>query len=146
MSRYFTRDEAQRLLPRVSRSVREAVNLKSEYGRIDVELREYTGRMMMLGGAIPNHDHVLGLRTRRDEQVRRLKQLIEEIHELGCLVKDLDMGLLDFPTLYHGNEVYLCWKLGEEEIIFWHGTTEGFKGRKPIDEEFLDNHQGRAEA
>ena len=146
MPRFFTRDEAHRLLPRAARAVREAVDLKTEFQRADGELREYTGRMMMLGGAIPNHDRVLGLRTRRDEQARRLKQVMDDISELGCLLKDLDLGLLDFPTLYHGEEVYLCWKLGEDEIGFWHGVREGYGGRKPIDEEFLANHEGRAEA
>jgi hypothetical protein len=146
MPRYFTRDEAHRVLPRAGRAVREAIELKSEYQRIDSELREYTGRIMMLGGAIPNHDQVLGLRTNRDEQARRLKAVIDDLNELGCLLKDLDMGLLDFPTLYHGDEVYLCWKLGEDEISFWHGVNEGYAGRKAIDAEFLANHRGRSEA
>jgi hypothetical protein len=146
MPRYFTRDEAHRLLPHVARAVSEAINLKTDYQRADSELREYTGRMMMLGGAIPDRDHVLGLRSRRDDGARRLKQTIDDIHELGCVLKDLDVGLLDFPTLYHGQEVYMCWKVGEDEIEFWHGINEGFAGRKPIDEEFLTNHGGGAEA
>ena len=50
--------------------------------------------------------------------------------------------LVDFPTLFKGVEVYLCWKLGEPAIDFWHGIDEGFRGRKPIDKEFLDHHRG----
>jgi hypothetical protein len=146
MPRYFTRDEAHRLLPQAARAVREAVDLKDAYQQADAELRQYTNRIMMLGGAIPNHDEFLGRRAGRDEHARRLKQVIDGIHELGCLLKDLDVGLLDFPTLYHGQEVYLCWKLGEDEIEFWHGVSEGFGGRKPIDAEFLANHRGGAEA
>jgi hypothetical protein len=57
-------------------------------------------------------------------------------------VKDLDIGLVDFPTTFNGVEVYLCWKLGEPGIEFWHGVEEGFRGRKPIDREFLENHRG----
>ena len=64
------------------------------------------------------------------------------IQENGVVVKDLDIGLIDFPTLFRGEEVYLCWKLGETGIRFWHGLDEGFRGRKPIDEEFLANHRG----
>jgi hypothetical protein len=63
---------------------------------------------------------------------------------MGVLVKDLDIGLIDFLTHYQGREVCLCWKLGEERIRFWHGTGEGFAGRKPIDGEFLENHRGDA--
>jgi hypothetical protein len=57
-------------------------------------------------------------------------------------VKDLELGLLDFPTLYRGKEVCLCWRLGEPEIAFWHEVDEGYKGRKPIDQAFLENHRG----
>jgi hypothetical protein len=67
---------------------------------------------------------------------------VEEVQEMGCLVKDLDMGLVDFPTTFRGEEVYLCWKLGEEEIAFWHGVDEGFRGRKAIDRDFRAHHQG----
>ena len=55
-------------------------------------------------------------------------------------IKDLEIGLIDFPTLFRGQEVYLCWKLGEDKIRFWHGIHEGFRGRKAIDQDFLDNH------
>jgi hypothetical protein len=61
---------------------------------------------------------------------------------MGVLVKDLDTGLVDFPTLFRGVEVYLCWKLGENGIEFWHGVEEGFRGRKSIDQDFLDHHEG----
>jgi len=64
------------------------------------------------------------------------------VQEIGCLIKDIDVGLVDFPTSLRGVEVYLCWKLGESGISFWHGVDEGFRGRKPIDKDFLDNHQG----
>jgi len=60
--------------------------------------------------------------------------VIEQVQEFGCVIKDLDMGLIDFPTLLRGVEVYLCWKLGEPTIAHWHGTSEGFASRKPIDE------------
>ncbi len=81
-------------------------------------------------------------KNRREAAAAALKQTIEKIQEFGCLVKDLDIGLIDFPTLFQGEEVYLCWKLGEVGIRFWHGIHEGFRGRKPIDAEFLEHHQG----
>jgi hypothetical protein len=70
----------------------------------------------------------------------RLKAAVEGIEEAGAVIKDLDRGLVDFPTMLHGNEVYICWLLGEEDVAYWHGVDEGFAGRKAIDRDFLDNH------
>ena len=75
-----------------------------------------------------------GARLQRERAAESLKKAIESIHESGCVIKDLDIGLLDFPTLFRGEEVYLCWKLGEPKITHWHGLEEGFAGRKPIDD------------
>ena len=83
-------------------------------------------------------------RERREGAAERLQSILEAVQEHGCLVKDLDTGLLDFPTLYRGSEVYLCWRLGETRIEFWHAIEDGFRGRKPIDEQFLANHTGEA--
>ena len=61
---------------------------------------------------------------------------MEQIEESGCVVKDLDIGLIDFPAMLGEQQVFLCWKLGEPRIEYWHGVHEGFAGRKPIDDEF----------
>ena len=98
--------------------------------------------MMMMGGVAVDRDRALDSRSRRDRATAELRSVIEEVQEIGCLIKDLDIGLIDFPTTYHGNEVYLCWKLGESGIEYWHGIDEGFRGRKPIDQDFLDHHEG----
>jgi hypothetical protein len=58
---------------------------------------------------------------------------VERLDELGVTVKDLDLGLLDFPSLYDGREVELCWRVGEDAVEFWHEIGEGYAGRKPID-------------
>jgi hypothetical protein len=97
---------------------------------------------MVLGGVLVDHSQILEQKNRRESTALHLKEALERVQENGCLVKDLDLGLVDFPTRYHGEEVYLCWKLGEKRIQFWHGVQEGFRGRKPIDQEFLDHHQG----
>ena len=78
----------------------------------------------------------------KEQALERLKHFLAEIENSGCLVKDLDTGLVDFPTMLDGGEVYLCWKLGEKHIGFWHRTDEGFQGRKSIDHDFLDRHRG----
>jgi hypothetical protein len=142
VTRYFTLQQAERLLPDVERAIREAIGLKADYQQAETELRSAMQRVMMLGGVDLNRGAFMELRTRREAQAERLKAVIDQIHEVGCLVKDLDIGLIDFPTLFRGEEVYLCWKLGEDGIAFWHGMEEGFRGRKAIDSEFLENHQG----
>ena len=83
--------------------------------------------------------------ARRDSAAAQLRDSMEAIEKLGCLLKDLDIGLADFPTLYRGREAYLCWKLGETAIRFWHGVDEGFAGRKPIDRDFVENHGGETD-
>ena len=64
---------------------------------------------------------------------RRGVACVERLDELGVVVKDLDLGLLDFPALRDGEEVELCWHVGEDAVAYWHGIGEGFAGRKPID-------------
>jgi hypothetical protein len=59
-------------------------------------------------------------------------RLINRIEAHGCVVKDLDLGLLDFPSLREGRPIYLCWKAGETHLAHWHGTEEGFADRKPL--------------
>ena len=63
-----------------------------------------------------------------------MAKCVNQIHGLGAQVKDADEGLVDFPTLRDGEEVLLCWKLGEDEVAFWHGLEDGFAGRRPVEE------------
>ena len=63
-----------------------------------------------------------------------LSELREELEEIGCELKDFELGLVDFPSMREDREVHLCWKLGESQIGFWHEAAAGFKGRQPIDE------------
>ena len=68
------------------------------------------------------------------EEAKGVAKCVNQIHGLGAQVKDADEGLVDFPTLREGEEVLLCWKLGEDEIAFWHGLEDGFSGRRPVEE------------
>ena len=72
------------------------------------------------------------MQERLDEEVAGIARCVARIHEAGGLVKDLDAGLVDFPARREGVEVLLCWRLGEDEVGFWHGLEEGFSGRKPL--------------
>jgi hypothetical protein len=142
MPQRFTLVEAESLLPVVEKLLREAVALKTRYEELQGALSAFNQRVMMTGGMVVDRETVIKNRQRRDECGQKLKSVIEEIQASGCLIKDLDIGLVDFPTMFHGREVYLCWKLGEKGINFWHGTDEGFAGRKPVDQDFLENHRG----
>ena len=142
MPKRFTLAEAQSLIPHLSRLLREAINLKSEYAEAERALQSFRERVMTMGGVVLDRERALSAKNRRDSAAGRLRHAIEQVQELGCVVKDLDTGLVDFPTLFRGQEVYLCWKLGEPQIEFWHGVQEGFAGRKPIDQDFRDGHQG----
>ncbi len=68
-----------------------------------------------------------------EQLAKEAAEAIRELGELGVVVKDLDLGLLDFPGLRDGEEVELCWQVGEDEVAFWHPLEAGFRGRKPID-------------
>lgn len=142
MPRYFSLNEAQGMIPRVEDAVRAAIGLKAEYQQAEHALRAFSQRLMISGGMVVDREKVIGLQRSRAVAAERLQEAMEAIEQFGCLVKDLDIGLLDFPTLYRGREVYLCWRLGETAIEFWHGVDEGFRGRKPIDSDFLEHHTG----
>jgi hypothetical protein len=68
------------------------------------------------------------------EQAKGVAQCVNRIHGLGAQVKDADEGLVDFPARREDEEILLCWKLGEDEIGFWHGLEDGFAGRRPVDD------------
>jgi hypothetical protein len=142
MPRFFTLDQARALLPALGRDLREAVQAKTRYADAEAAIQDMAQRIMMRGGINVDINEVEGWKTQRENSANSLKRSMERIEEVGVLVKDLDVGLIDFPTLYRGSEVYLCYRMDEADIRFWHGTTEGFAGRKEIDTAFLDNHRG----
>ncbi|HLH38584.1 MAG TPA: DUF2203 domain-containing protein [Bryobacteraceae bacterium] len=140
MPKYFLLADAERALPEVGRLLHQAVFHRAEFQKADQELNEFQSRIRISGGARVDRSAYLSLRARRDTSLAAMKQALEEIERIGALVKDLDIGLIDFLCLYEGREVCLCWKLGEDRIGYWHGTEEGFRGRKPIDDRFLKKH------
>jgi hypothetical protein len=139
MSKRFTLSEAQRLLPQVKRLLQDAMRVKPEYDEASAAVSKMKERVHLLGGVLVDRATALEARARRENSSKKLRQAIEEILELGVQIKDIDSGLIDFPTLFRGREVYLCWKLGESAIGYWHGE-EGFSGRRPIDQDFLEHH------
>ena len=135
--RTFTLDEAQSLLPVLESLLRTAIAGKKAIEDFEAEQAELQHRIFLNGGTAVN---VIPLARKRAERIRaeqRTKDALAEIDSTGVQVKDLDIGLLDFPCEVEGQIILLCWKLGEKAITYWHGTSEGFAGRKPIDERIL---------
>jgi hypothetical protein len=142
MPRFFNLLEAEGLLPEVEGLLKGLLQLKQDYERTESQLTRMLHRIALSGGMIPPRQEIGQLRQRKDATARGLESSLEKLQETGCLLKDVDTGLVDFPTLYRGKEVYLCWRLGESGITHWHHVEDGFRGRKPIDGDFLANHRG----
>jgi hypothetical protein len=140
--KFFNLLEAEGQIPEVERLVRTLQDLKRSYEEADTGLSEINQRVALAGGMIPPRDRIAMLRNQKEANTRGLKSGVERIQEIGCQLKDLETGLVDFPTLYKEQEVYLCWKLGEAGIGFWHHVEDGVRGRRQIDGEFLKNHRG----
>lgn len=131
--RYFNREEAEELLPLLGKSLEEARKQKQFLDSLDEDLSQASARIMMLGGSVPPYQELLRKKGERQRFMERLEEAVNQIQETGCVVKDIEAGLIDFPSLRDGQEVYLCWKLGEKRIEYWHSMEEGFAGRKPLD-------------
>ena len=137
--KYFKRHEAEELLPVIGQFLEDARKQKHTLDSITAEISQAALRIMMLGGSLPPFAELNRKKSQREEATEKLARTINEIQQTGCLVKDLETGLVDFPSLRGGEEVYLCWKLGEERIGYWHGIEEGFAGRKPLDDSESEN-------
>jgi len=132
--RTFTLAEAQTLLPVLESLLRTAIDGKKLIESVDTELQELAHRVFLQGGLLVDIVSLARRKAEREKSIQRVKDALAEIDAAGVQVKDLDMGLLDFPCEVEGRTVLLCWKLGEKSITHWHGVSEGFAGRKPIDE------------
>jgi hypothetical protein len=132
--RSFTLEEAQSLLPVLESLLRTAIDGRKLIEAVDAELQDLAHRVFLSGGLLVNIIQVARRKAEREKAIPRVKDTLAEIDATGVQVKDLDIGLLDFPCQVEGRTVLLCWKLGEKGITHWHDTSEGFAGRKPIDE------------
>jgi hypothetical protein len=126
--RIFDRAEATALLPHLRPLVTELLAARRA---VAIALLEAQAAARLRHG--PEAERVTMDDTLQEAQLQ-LVRLVERIQTHGCIVKDVDLGLLDFPSLRDGEIINLCWKLGETEVAFWHGLDEGFVARKPIAE------------
>ena len=122
--RHFSREEANGLLPKLTPLLAQLQEAKEEL--TDAEAHELlSDAAPSNGGGEPGQQvGVAFLEVRR---------LLETLEEAGIVLRDIDRGLVDFPALVDGREIYLCWELGEDEVGFWHELESGYGGRRPLD-------------
>ncbi len=119
----FTVREANELIPFLSNKLEE---LHRAHQKLEVWSENVPSQQeIALSGGMLAEPRYVALLT-------RLQSLVDDICSAGCYLKDLESGLVDFPTLWEGREVYLCWKLGESEVGHWHEIEAGFGGRRSL--------------
>ena len=131
--RLFTLTEAERARREIEPVLVDAIECRKKLSSLDNDLSAVAARIMMMGGVLVPYESLAKLRREHTRLAESLKSSLDKILETGCVIKDLDIGLLDFPSVIDNEEVYLCWKLGEDRIRYYHRQDEGFAGRKPID-------------
>jgi hypothetical protein len=132
--RTFSLSEAQAMLPILEGLLRGTIDAKQLIEEVDEELEELSQRVFVNGGMLLDVPYWSRRKAEREKALQKAKDAVAEINAIGVQVKDLDIGLLDFPCNVDGEVVLLCWKMGEDKITHYHGVEEGFAGRKPIDE------------
>lgn len=138
MSRFFNLHEAEQLIPAIEGLLTTAIQSKKAMESVDTELNALGQRITFAGGITVDYERIARIKIQKDSSADELRSALEQIEASGCLIKDLDTGLIDFPCRIGEREIYLCWKLGETSIGFWHNTDEGFAGRKPIDKDIRE--------
>jgi hypothetical protein len=136
LSKVFTLSEAQTLLPVVEALLRKAQAAGTRAEELENEMQLLSQRIFLSGGMHVDVAAAARRRAEHDKAEQETKDTLAEIDSIGVQVKDLEKGLLDFPSVMDGKTVLLCWKLGEPSIAHWHTEEEGFAGRKPLDARF----------
>jgi hypothetical protein len=131
--RLFTLTEAERTRQELEPFLVEAMDSRKKLSGLENELSAVAARIMMMGGVIVPYDKLAAVRMEHNHLGEIIKSALNRILETGCIIKDLEVGLLDFPAVIDKQDVYLCWKFGEDRIRYYHRQDEGFAGRKPLD-------------
>ena len=129
----FSPEKANALIPKVAPLMQE-LWLK----RRDLAIRLLETDPVLRGAERAPHARMASPRSpftpgRFSEQKAEIVRIINRVEAYGCLVKDIDLGLVDFPSMRDGRAVYLCWKVGEPRIEYWHGMDEAYLDRQPLD-------------
>ena len=125
MGVYFTPKDVNKILLEIQKQFSQIILLRNKVISLQEDLQKITNEGSKLGTFIAKKQEL-------NREVSRLYKEIEGLEKQCIMIKSVDDGLLDFPSLRFDEEVWLCWKYGESEIKFWHGRDEGFMGRKPL--------------
>ena len=128
MSILFTVDKANTILPKVKKRFDEILCCKNNVMDIQEELQN-------LSDSNSSFEKFIKKKQELNHAVSSLYKMIQELEDMGVMIKSVDEGLLDFPSIRYDEEIWLCWKFGENQVKFWHRKEEGFMGRKPIPQE-----------
>jgi hypothetical protein len=131
--RLFTLREAERTRVELEPVFLEAIEARRKLAGLEENLTALAERIQRMGGMQISYEKTAKVRLERDSLAEAIRAALERIEATGCVVKDLDVGLLDFPARINNEDVYLCWRVGEDRIRFYHRQDEGFTGRKPLD-------------
>ena len=129
--RFFTQDEARAALPDVRRYAERLVGSRADQIATQARVAELTAAAAGNGHRLDS-ELLVALHEGLDRANTALAEALTALEEIGVVVKDLDAGLIDFPALRDGEQVFLCWQLGEVDVAWWHGLDEGFRSRKPL--------------
>lgn len=129
----FNLEQAEKLLPTLEFLLTQAIEAKKKMDEQDRAFEQVRNRILLYGGIVVPYGELARKKVERDQAEASFKDAVARIESQGCLLKDLDIGLIDFPAVMDDQQVYLCWKLGEERIRYWHHMDEGFAGRKPLE-------------
>lgn len=130
MAHYFTREEAEALLPQITVVLLHIQEHRQTMQQSEEELGVLHAQAMGNGHHL--HGRIAKVQHELAQQLSALEALVEELNAFGCVLKDPNIGLIDFLSLRNGREIYLCWHLGEERINYWHYLDAGFAGRQPL--------------
>ena len=122
--RLFTVEEANHMLPRLRRLLRRLIRHRQKLLHLNPEIQKARDNAENNGGSFSGGQYL--------SELLRFSECAQLIDGLGVIIKDLDVGLCDFPHMRDGRVVYLCWKLGEGDVSWWHEIETGFAGRRPI--------------
>ncbi len=122
--KFFTLEEANSLIPQLLEWVPRIQKLATSLNNDFPDIKSAREKAKWSGGSEQGVDYL--------NAVLKYNNLMHKVEEMGCEVKGIREGLIDFPSIREGREVYLCWRMPEKEILFWHDLNTGFAGRKPI--------------
>ena len=126
IKKYFKIEEAEKHLPKIEKLLRRLMQLDSAIELLDtveIEVEEEDYAYLR---------HVTRLNKEFHKLSYEFYKILDEIESLGCIIKDIELGLVDFYYRFENRDIFLCWKFGEKEIRYWHEAYDGFEGRKPI--------------